>query len=122
MCGTRPAERLEFIASSNYWYARLRANAIGQEKAINIYKSRCKSSQISIYDNTGPSKFASLNPASRCKTKDGETPLFGSVTEGHVACTQLLVEAKADVKATDSQGRSVLEVAEGRGQQDAEEG
>ena len=51
--------------------------------------------------------------------EDGETPLFGSVTEGHVACTQLLVEAKADVNAKDGQNRSLLEVAEVRGYQDA---
>ncbi|CAL1167510.1 unnamed protein product, partial [Cladocopium goreaui] len=52
------------------------------------------------------------------RNKDGETPLFGAVTEGHVGTTQALVEARADVNARDHEGRTVLQIAETRGYQD----
>eukprot|EP00434_Breviolum_minutum_P015875 symbB.v1.2.013989.t1/scaffold1008.1/size148887/1 len=52
------------------------------------------------------------------RNKDGETPLFGAVTEGHVGTTQALVEAKADVNCRDDQGRNVLQIARARGYQD----
>mmetsp|Transcript_51522 Transcript_51522/g.95312 ORF Transcript_51522/g.95312 Transcript_51522/m.95312 type:complete len:200 (-) Transcript_51522:39-638(-) len=52
------------------------------------------------------------------QNKDGETPLFGAVMEGHVSTTQLLVDAKADVNARDSFGRTVLAIARARGKTD----
>mmetsp|Transcript_7207 Transcript_7207/g.15600 ORF Transcript_7207/g.15600 Transcript_7207/m.15600 type:complete len:201 (+) Transcript_7207:126-728(+) len=55
------------------------------------------------------------------RNKDGETPLFGAVMEGHVSTTQLLVDAKADVNARDSFGRTVLAIARARGKTDFDE-
>eukprot|EP00913_Durusdinium_trenchii_P012303 g11552.t1 len=53
------------------------------------------------------------------RNKDGETPLFGAVTEGHVGTTQALVEAKADVNTKDHEGRDVLQIAQERGYQES---
>ncbi|CAE7632628.1 Ankrd28 [Symbiodinium pilosum] len=52
------------------------------------------------------------------QNKDGETPLFGAVIEGHVGTTQALVDAKADVNVKDNEGRTVLCIAQQREQQD----
>merc|ERR1712008_461259 len=48
---------------------------------------------------------------------DGETPLFGAVSEGHVATTQLLVEARADVNHRDGSEGTALALAKARGRQ-----
>mmetsp|Transcript_29667 Transcript_29667/g.69922 ORF Transcript_29667/g.69922 Transcript_29667/m.69922 type:complete len:216 (+) Transcript_29667:64-711(+) len=52
------------------------------------------------------------------QNKDGETPLFGAVLEGHVGTTQALVDAKADVNIKDNEGRTVLSIARQRERQD----
>mmetsp|Transcript_16586 Transcript_16586/g.29023 ORF Transcript_16586/g.29023 Transcript_16586/m.29023 type:complete len:208 (-) Transcript_16586:84-707(-) len=52
------------------------------------------------------------------RNKDGETPLFGAVLEGHVGTTQALVDARADVNAKDNEGATVLSIAKEKGKQD----
>jgi len=52
------------------------------------------------------------------RNSDGETPLFGAITEGNVAATQSLVEARADVNAKDDVGETPLDIARKRERQD----